>query len=336
MDIEQISQLELFKETLTSSHVNDAIKRHPKMSFEDLRNELSRKKILFNSMDEKRAMEILTDLNYYYKLTVYRRNFVKDKHGEYVNLEFSTLADLASVDMQLRYLLLAATLDIEHAMKTFLITAVTNNSDINGYEIVERFFHSTIGTEYETSKEKILEKVRHKSHYQRELYEAHKDAPSVWVLVEVMNFGEFLRLFEFYFRKYPTAEFDSKAMSGILNAVKRVRNCCAHNNAFLFYLSRNEITHINTYISKYSENAGVGKAFYSCTKVHDVIAVIFSHDFFVKGLGSRKHRQLDLMNLAERSLDRFAYLENDNDIIYFFKALKLILLNYEVERRNIS
>lgn len=330
MDDKAKRDLTKVKENLESAKKEIAMQKHPKASFENLIDELSKKGVKFNLMNEESAKLILRDLNYYYKLSVYRRNFKRNKDGKYMNLEFSYLADIASVDMQLRYLLLTATLDIEHAMKTFLITHITENDEIDGYDIVERFFHSTLVTGHEINKETVLEKVKHKSHYQRKLYEAHKDAPSAWVLVEVMSFGEFLRLFEFYFKKYPIPKFKLSSISGALNAVKRIRNCCAHNNAFLFYLSENELKHPNSFIVRYAEKSKIGKAFYSCAKIHDVIAVILIHDFFVKGVGSRKYRQKELFDLTNRSIERFKCLDTDNDIVYFFQILKNLLSAYPI------
>lgn len=331
MDEKAKQNLNSIKENLEEPKKRVAIEKHPKASFSDLLSELSKKGVKFNLMDEKAAGKILNDLNYYYKLSVYRRNFKRNNDGKYKDLEFNYLADLASVDMQLRYLLLTVSLDIEHAMKTFLLKHITENKEIDGYDIVDRFFHSTIGTNYELNKDIVLEKVKHKSHYQRDLYEANKDAPSAWVLVEVMSFGEFVRFFEFYFKKYSTELFDFSVMKGILSSVKSIRNCCAHNNAFLFYLSKNELSHPNSYVASYAEKALVGKVFYSCTKVHDIVAIIFAHNFFVKGEGSRKYRHKELMGLTERSIKRFECFENDNDIVYFFNILRQLLVAYQIE-----
>ncbi|MBO0461223.1 Abi family protein [Enterococcus sp. DIV1271a] len=331
MDDKVKQKLFTVKEALEEKGKNEAILRHPKASFEDLIDELVLKGIGFNIMNKSEAKKILSNLNYYYKLTVYRRNFKRDADGKYVNLEFSYLTDLASVDMQLRYILLTATLDIEHAMKTFLITHITENLNEDGYKIVNKFFHSTLTTSYEMNREKILHKIKEKSHYQRKLYEAHKDSLSIWVLVEVMSFGEFTRLFEFYFKKYSITEFEIRRMSGIIHAVKRIRNSCAHNNPLLFYLSRNELEHPNRIISDYCKKAKIGEAFYRCVKVHDIVAVLYAHDFFVKGIGTRKFRHKELLNLTIRSIDRFDYLPKDNDIYYFFRLLRMLLNSYKIE-----
>lgn len=331
MDESAKEKLDQVKMEMKQDKKNSEMERHPKASFEDLINELDDKGIKFNIVSKEEAKGVLYDLNYYYKLSVYRRNFKRTSDGKYANLEFSYLADLASVDMQLRYLLLTATLDIEHAMKTFLISKITENEEINGYEVVDRFFHSTIGTNFEMNKDIILEKVKHKSHYQRKLYEAHRYSLPAWILVEVMSFGEFIEFFKFYFKKYSPSSFYLTTMEGVLNSVKRIRNCCAHNNAFLFYLSQNELKHPNSYVVDYAKKASIGKAFYSCVKVHDIIAVLYAHDFFVKGVGSRKHRHKELSNLTERSINRFYYLDKDNDVLYFFKVLEKLLNSYSIE-----
>ena len=55
----------------------EAMKRHPKKDFEELVDVLQSKGIKFNIINKNEALRILKDINYYYKLTVYRRNFRK-------------------------------------------------------------------------------------------------------------------------------------------------------------------------------------------------------------------------------------------------------------------
>ena len=52
--------------------------RYPKLTTLELIEKLKEKKVTFNRIDEKKAAENLDDLNYYYKLTVYKRNFKKN------------------------------------------------------------------------------------------------------------------------------------------------------------------------------------------------------------------------------------------------------------------
>lgn len=305
-------------------------RRYPKKSFDELIDSLSEKGIKFNKTTREEAFQILREINYYYKLTVYKRNFRKDRDNKFINLEFSYLTDLASVDMQLRYILLTATLDIEHALKTFIVAKITENVDVDGFDIVRSFFHSTINSFNILDKDIILKNVKNKSHYQYKLYEAHKAAPPAWVLMEVINFGDFLRFFKFYFRKYPTEEFKVGSLMGVLNSVKRIRNASAHNNAFLFNLADSDINNASNYLKNYAKNRGIGELFYKCNKVHDVLCVFYIHETFVKGRGSRRHRVDECKELTTKSIKRFSYMDKDNDILYFLKILKLILDRYEI------
>lgn len=315
---------------MTQEDLENQKKKYPKKSFKQLIDSLDKKGVKFNKTTKEDASLILRDINYYYKLTVYKRNFRRDKSDKFVNLEFSYLTDLASMDMRLRYILLTATLDIEHALKTFLITKITENTDVDGFDVVRSFFHSTTDSFYKLDKDIILENVKNKSNYQYKLYETHKLAPPAWVLMEVINFGDFLRFFEFYFEKYPTEEFKVASLMGVLNGVKRIRNAAAHNNAFLFDLANSDIKNVSSYFKSYAENRGIGELFYKCNKVHDVLCVFYIHETFVKGKGSRKHRVEEFKELTTKSIERFSYMDKDNDILYFLKILNLVLDKYEI------
>lgn len=318
------------KDSLVHEDIENHKKKYPKKSFEQLIDSLDEKGIKFNNTTKEDASLILRDINYYYKLTVYKRNFKRDKNGRFENLEFSYLTDLASMDMQLRYLLLTATLDIEHALKTFLITKITKNTDVDGFDIVESFFHSTIDSFYKLDKDIILESAKQKSHYQFKLYETHKIAPPAWVLMEVINFGGFLRFFEFYFSKYPTDEFKIDSLMGVLSSVKRVRNASAHNNVFLFDLYHSDINIPSNYIRKYAKDRNIGELFYKCNKIHDILSVFYIHEFFVKGKGSRQHRIDNFKELTRKFIERLSYMDKDNDILYFLKILNLVIDKYEI------
>lgn len=318
------------KDEMTQEDLENQKNKYPKKSFEQLIDSLDKKGVKFNQITKEDASLILREINYYYKLTVYKRNFRRDKSGKFMNLEFSYLTDLASMDMQLRYILLTATLDIEHSLKTFLITKITENTDVDGFDVVRSFFHSTADSFYKLDKDIILENVKNKSHYQFKLYETHKAAPPAWVLMEVIKFGDFLRFFEFYFKKYPTEEFKIDSLMGVLNSVKRIRNASAHNNAFLFNLYDSDIKIVSNYIKKYAEERKIGELFYKCNKVHDVLCVFYIHEFFVKGKGSRQHRVEEFGELTKKFIERFSYMDTDNDILYFLKILNLVLDKYEI------
>lgn len=304
--------------------------KYTKQSIDELINHLEEKNVQFNIMSKEEASYILRDLNYYYKLTVYKRNFKRDSNGKFKELEFSYLTDLASTDMQLRYLLLASTLDIEHSLKTFLLTHITENEQTDGYDIIHSFFHSTKNTSKPLDKEILLKNAKRKGHYQYNLYETHKDDPPAWVVMEVINFNDFIKLFKFYFKTYPNEEFNANSITGVLHSVRFIRNACAHSNPFLFDLHRSEIKHLNGYVKNYAKELGVGQLFYKCNKVHDLLAVFYIHQNFIKGEGSKHYRKKEFEELTNRSIERFSYMNKDNDILEFFNILKKILDKYNI------
>lgn len=303
--------------------------KYKKREFDELIELLEYKGVKFNIKTKEEAYYILHDLNYYYKITVYKRNFLKGNDDKYINLEFSYLADLASIDMQLRYLFLAATLDIEHSLKTLLITKITENKDIDGYDIVQRFFHSTQNNNRPLNETIVLGNIRDKSHYQYNLYNTHKNAISAWVLLEVISFGDFLRFFEFYFKKYSDDDFIISSLMGPLAGVKRIRNASAHSTPFLFDLENGEVNRVSNYIKDYSEKKGIGELFYKCYKMHDMISLFFIHEKFVKGKGSRYFRIESFRSLIVQISSKITYGDK-NTLRYFSEIIKKIIDNYMV------
>lgn len=101
------------------------------------------KGITFNITSEAEAIAYLHQNNNYFKLTSYRKNYTKytsgEKAGKYENLDFAYLVELARIDVQLRHIILAMCLDIEHFLKVQLIRAVEMASGEDGYSIVADF-----------------------------------------------------------------------------------------------------------------------------------------------------------------------------------------------------
>lgn len=305
---------------------------YPKKNLPELLNSLERRGVKFNIKNKEESTLVLEELNYYYKVTVYKRNFKKDEQGKYIDLDFAYLGELASVDMQLRYLLTSFTLDIEHSLKTFLMKKVTENDKTDGYDIIEGFIQSTKNSINPLSKEKLFMKANNTSSYQYSLYETHKDCPPIWAVIEIMSFGDLTRLITYYFKRFPDRDVDINSLKGLMMGVKKIRNCSVHNNPFLFDLSRGKLGSVNQYLHNYTREAKVGEMYLKCPKVHDVLCVLYMHDKYVKGPGSRHYRLTAFSSLIDRSLSRFHYLNSDNDIIQFFKVLNLMVDKYNWER----
>ncbi len=103
------------------------------------------KGVTFNIICEDDAIEYFKNINNYLRTASYRKNYPKhqsgNNRGKYINLDFAYLAELSSLDMHIRRLAFAMCIDIEHAIKTRLITAIENNPDEDGYNIVNVLFY---------------------------------------------------------------------------------------------------------------------------------------------------------------------------------------------------
>ena len=93
-----------------------------KLTITEQISDMRQKGITFNYTSEQDAARFLKYNNYYFKLKSYGKNYDKynstEKKGQYINLDFSYLQELSTLDMYLRKVIIAMALDIEHALKT--------------------------------------------------------------------------------------------------------------------------------------------------------------------------------------------------------------------------
>lgn len=207
------------------------------------------KGVHFNLMTEIDAENYLSIKNNYLRTASYRKNYDKHQTGElegkYINLDFAYLTELSTLDMSLRSHILPMCIDIEHAMKVKVVSAIEVNPHEDGYTIVDEFLD-----EYPHIRNSIEEKAD--SIFTGELIDKYfnlcfvfnnKDPKKVtyrtyiescdcpvWVLVEIIGFNSLIKFIQFYNRKYP----NSIAIDcNILNPIRSLRNACAHNNCLL-------------------------------------------------------------------------------------------------------
>lgn len=197
-------------------------------SSDELISHMKDKGIKFDIVKEEEAKTFLQNNNYYMKLASYRANYDKRReHGEYINLDFAYLKELSTLDMHLRYLILQMCLDIEHALKTRLLKDIEDNPEEDGYDIIRRFV-----TKYERSCQNIQ---KHKSsEYCRELIEKYYPYFPAWVFVELISFGDMVKLYEYYAERYPRRLKDGE----LLYSIRDLRNATAHSNCLINKLQR--------------------------------------------------------------------------------------------------
>lgn len=233
------------------------------------------KGIKFNIVKEEDAKIFLQNNNYYMKLASYRANFEKRKsNGEYINLDFAYLQELSTIDMHLRYLILQMCLEVEHALKTRLLKDIEDNPKEDGYDIIRRFI-----TKYERSCQNIQ---KHKSsEYCRELIEKYYPYFPAWVFVELISFGDMVKLYEYYSERYPGRLKDSE----LLYSIRDLRNATAHSNCLINKLQKGTNKPSVKIIKFVSNIDGIGASMrtnkLSNKFLYDFISLLYVYNEFI-------------------------------------------------------
>lgn len=242
---------------------------------DELISHMKIKGIKFNIVKEEDAKIFLQNNNYYMKLASYRENYDKRKsNGEYINLDFAYLQELSTIDMHLRYLILQMCLDIEHALKTRLLKDIEDNPEEDGYDIIRRFI-----TKYDRSCQNIQ---KHKSsEYCRELIEKYYPYFPAWVFVELISFGDMVKLYEYYSERY-----SGRLKNGeLLYSIRDLRNATAHSNCLINKLQKGTNKPSVKIIKFVSNIDGIGASMrtnkLSNKFLYDFISLLYVYNEFI-------------------------------------------------------
>lgn len=202
---------------------------------------LKNKNIKFEIMDEHSALQYLTYNTYYFKIKSFAKSFeYNESKKQYIHLDFEYLVELSKLDMYLREYIIKLSLDTEHFLKVKLINDLTNNDKEDGYNIISQFFQK-----YPYIKRNIDFKKNDSAC--ADLIHKYENNWAVWNIVEVLSFGDFIKLFELYYGLYP--ENKSQTINNLLWPLKFIRNASAHNNCLLNTL-RKPYTHTHLFNGK--------------------------------------------------------------------------------------
>lgn len=191
---------------------------------EQLKN-LEDKNVQFNIISKEEAREYLQCNTYYFKLKSYEKSFEYNvSKNQYINLEFAYLVELAKLDMYLRELIIRISLHTEHFLKVKLMDDLTKNEKEDGYHIVRELF-----SKYPFMVDHINQKKYNSAC--ADLIHKYENNWAAWTLIEVLSFGDFIKLYELYYSLYP--EQVNEVVSDLIWPLKFIRNASAHNNCLL-------------------------------------------------------------------------------------------------------
>lgn len=303
----------------------------PKLTSTQLIEKMKNKGISFHYITEAEAALYLTDKNNYLRTAAYRKNYQKYNNGinngKYINLDFSYLQELSTLDMHFRFIISKMCLDIEHDLKVHILKDIENDSSTDGYDIVDTFLRShnyIIGKLESTSSSPFTNDLIHKYFTINKIHNpqkgkwenkitAYNDCPA-WVLVETLTFGDFIKFYEFYYssRSYNTIPFP------VINLVKSLRNGAAHNNCILADLAHGTsrapgiISRTIKQIPTINTNQRQKKL--SCRPMLEFVALLYTYNLVVSDK-VKFHRSKELNALFfERMLQKKDFFAK-NDLI---------------------
>ena len=209
-------------------------KRKPKLTVEEQIEHLKSKGVTFELCDEGEASRILSEQDHYFRLAAYRVLFPKrvgGKHdGEYAELDFGQLVDLAGIDQDLRRFLLPLTLDVENAAKTKLVEKITDNRNEDGYSVLADYLTHLNHAE-RNRREGEISRLENDA-YLGPLVERYPlDEMPAWVFLELSSFGAFASFYLFCANRWGDTEMRDDHY--LLRRANSLRNAAAHSSAII-------------------------------------------------------------------------------------------------------
>lgn len=291
----------------------------PMLTVDELVQYMKEKGIRFTITTEEDAKKHLCAHNNYFKLTSYRKNYTKrtsgENKGQYENLEFAYLRELARIDTEVRQILLNMALDIEHFLKVALIKAVEErkgNEGEDGYKIITDFLndagneekpnHGDVVQGRQSTYARTLARNAHNP-YCKGLVEKYREAMPIWAFVELISFGELKELVRYYAEK---TGWDAPVDDKSLERVRQIRNACAHGNCIINDLRPDDKpdgkSNAPKYITTYVHGAGIGKLRaskkLSNPRISQMVHLIYVYDRMITSANTRNRRIAQLKELV--------------------------------------
>lgn len=298
------------------------------------------KGIKFEYFTEEQAINFLQYNNYYFKLSNYKDNFNLNLMtyqnqivNRYTNLDFFHLVDLSRIDMQLRYLILKMCLDIEHALKVWIMREVTDDRNEDGVTIVDEFvrYYNNIPNIPRTYNNAIdmISYISSDRNLRTQYRQYSTDTP-LWFFIEHAQFGHLSSFIEFLNNNITGKNYSSfNSISKEMKYVKNIRNKAAHNAPILNTISiSNQIRagrwdlKIYNYAKRSNLNSNQLSRRLTNHNTHDLTGMLYVFDQVILKKERKIRRKEELINLIERCKEnRHIYDENLKSVFRYFDKI---------------
>jgi abortive infection bacteriophage resistance protein len=147
-----------------------------------------------------------------------------------------------------------------------------------------------------------------------------------WVFVELISFGDFAYLCEFYNETYGV-EIGNRIL---LNSVRDIRNACAHSNCLINNLApgnnkahQSVVDRVKT-VASISENSRDKKLSNKC--IYDFVCLLYAYDEIVSSPVAKQKRYDELEEFFEgRMIQNKDWFRNNNIITSSYSFVKKVL-----------
>lgn len=300
-----------------------------KLTVEQQIQHMKSRGVQFNIVSGEEAISYLTNNTYYFKIKAYAKNYDKyrttEKAGQYVNLEFAYLKDLAIIDMLLRHYILKTSVDLEHTMKTRFLRDF-NNSEDDGYHLVQMFLDENPS---------ILDDIKRKKEnsYTKDLSnKLLTDGFAIWNIIELLSLKDFLMLYQRFYMEYPNAR-TGHDLYYPMQGVRKLRNATAHSNCLINTLKRPYSGQVryNSKVDAFVKKIGsIDKKSRSSNMsnqvVYDFVTMLYLVDEITESMGMKEQTIKELYDLVHGRMVKHAdYYKKESAICSTYNFIKKIV-----------
>ena len=182
----------------------------------------------FNICTRQDAVYYLTNSTYYFKLKAFNNNFRKDADGNYYNVDFAHLRDIAAIDFHVRSLILALTGDIEHSLRV-RFNNLMSEYDVDPYAILS-VYEERQREFYKSRHESFnLDRQFQRSVYTQDMLDKYMPTQPIWLFWETCTLNSLIQCYLAFLEENRIHD----RIAPFLFGVRLLRNAASHHNCLL-------------------------------------------------------------------------------------------------------